>query len=149
MNLTVYYSHPIRGKQGDDAPQIVVDTNCAISLRIANTIRSLYPQLDVYVSAEHEEFVMASFSIYALTITQVLDIDCAILAKKDLVIVLDIDGDIYGGREVEINYAIDKRIPVFFLAAKEVNGKVEVSDHTLRRLGALIEVLEKEKTKGK
>jgi hypothetical protein len=72
-------------------------------------------------------------------------VDCAILKKKDLVVVLDIDGDITGGREVEINCAIDNRIPVFLLAATEVDGKVEVSGHTLKRLGDLIEVLEKEK----
>jgi len=144
MSLTVYFSHPIRGKCGDNAPQEYADNNCELSIKIANQVRSLFPNLGMYVPAEHEEFVLAAYKTGNLTVPQILDVDCGIMLKKDLVIVLDIDGDISGGRAVEIDCAIDNQLPFFFLGAtkNKDSGEVEVSSKTFKRLKSFIDNLE-------
>lgn len=122
-NMRYYLSHSIRGKYGKDATPVQMKENCDRIKEIAQTIRA---QLDVelYVPAEHENFVYIAFKDKYLTEHQVLEIDCKIIDGCDGVIVYSPEDDpVQGGRAVELEYARATNRPVYvFEYVTEVLG---------------------------
>ena len=114
--IAVYFSHIIRGKKGSTASQQDMDENCEKAKKVASWLRENIPDLELYVPAEHEDFVQLAYLEKYLTEKQILDIDCKILEKRDLLIVFEVDGWRGGGIGVEIVYAQDvAKIPIFYL----------------------------------
>jgi len=103
--VTAYFSHPIRGKKGKDATDEELEVNCRKAIKAALWIRENVPEVDLYVPAEHEDFVHISYKDKYLTEKQILEIDCKILEKKDFHIVYEVDGWLGGGIAVEIAHA--------------------------------------------
>ena len=104
--VTAYFSHSIRGKKAKDATREDMERNCNEAIRVATWIRDNIPELDLYVPAEHEDFVLIAYEDKYLTEAQILAVDCKILARKDFHIVHEVDGWLGGGIAVEINEAI-------------------------------------------
>lgn len=73
-----------------------------------------YPKCDLYVPAEHDEFVQIAFDKKYIDETQILDTDCEIIRRCNLVIA-------YGdplrsrGMKVEIDYATEHDVTVLFM----------------------------------
>lgn len=113
--VIAYFSHSIRGKKGAAATKEDMDANCMGAKRVASWLCEMVPDLELYVPAEHEDFVQIAYLEKILTEKQILDVDCKILEKRDLLIVLEIDGWRGGGIGVEIAHAKLHEIPIFFL----------------------------------
>jgi nucleoside 2-deoxyribosyltransferase len=98
--------------------------NCDRVIAVADRIRTLIPSIDLYVPAEHEDFVGIAYADKYLTRDQILEIDCKIIDKCDVVIIFCPVGDpIQGGRATEKEHAIATSKPVLeFDHAREAVG---------------------------
>ena len=119
--MRFYLSHSIRGKYGKGATQAQMKENCDKAIRIANEIRKTFPQIDVYVPSEHEDFVGIAYRDKYLTEKQILEIDCKIIdGCEGIIIYAPHDDPMQGGREVEYRHAALKGIPtVLFTEVSE------------------------------
>lgn len=108
-----YLSHSIRGRKGKAATNKDMEKNCQIAIEVAAEIREAIPGLDLYVPAEHDEFVALAYHKGYLTETQLLEIDCMILGKRDFLLIYAKDGYISRGMNVEYQFAISYNIPIF------------------------------------
>jgi hypothetical protein len=113
--MRCYFSHPIRGKKGKDATREDMDTNNQLAKSAANQIRSFFREIDFYVPAEHDEFVMEAYTQRSLTIEQILEADKTIVRKCDFLVAYMPEDYLSNGIIKEIIEACDNRIPVFFL----------------------------------
>jgi len=68
-------------------------------------VRKNVPEIDLYVPAEHEDFVHIAYSDKYLTEEQILAIDCKILEQRDFHMVYVENNWVGGGLGVEINHA--------------------------------------------
>ena len=85
---------------------------------IAKFIRKLVPAAELYVPAEHEDFVSIAFRDGYLFEHEVLEIDCKIIDTCDGVIVYcPPDDPIQGGRKVEYDHAVATICPVLIFEA--------------------------------
>lgn len=100
--LRAYLSHPIRGAKGAVATQEDMEANNRKAIEFAWQLRARFPGLDLYVPAEHDEFVMHAYMAGYLTEQEILDVDCTILRKCDLLIVYMPDGHVSSGMSREI-----------------------------------------------
>ena len=108
-----YLSHAIRGRAGNKCPAQQLKENLKRAIEIANQIREACPWLDLYVPAEHEDFVRKAFDKKYITEKQILDVDCDILDECDNIIIFIPEGDeLQGGRLVEHDHAIDNCMPL-------------------------------------
>ena len=111
--MRYYLSHSIQGKYGRDATPSQMKANCDRVLLVAAKIREALPSIELYVPAEHEDFVATAYRDKYLTIGQILEIDCKIIDTLDGVIVFTpLDDPIQGGRLVEYDHAIATNKPV-------------------------------------
>lgn len=123
-HVTAYFSHTIRGKKGKDATKADMERNCAAAIKAAEWIRENVPEIELYVPAEHEDFVYIAYTEKLLTEKQILDIDCKILEQRDFHIVLEVDGWLGGGIAIEIDAAKKHNMAIFYLC--ELNGMTAV-----------------------
>lgn len=117
---SAYLSHAIRGSKGASATDADMLRNCLVAKKAAKWIRESISYLDLYVPAEHEDFVHIAYREKYLTEKQILDIDCGIVDQKDFLIVLVENGWKGGGIAVEIKYAKDNNIPIFYIEKMDV-----------------------------
>ncbi len=112
QKIKAYLSHCI--SNGGVLTEEIMKENCQRAIDFANFLRVHFPLLDVYVPAEHEDFVHKTYAEKLLTIKQILQIDCVIVKTNDIVIALMHDGKISDGMAVEVNFAKTENIPVFY-----------------------------------
>lgn len=112
--MRYYLSHSIQGKHGESATPTQMKKNCDRVIVVANRIRELLPSVDLYVPAEHEDFVGITYVDKYLTRDQILEIDCKIIDKCDggVLVFAPLDDLIQGGRAVEREHAIATSKPV-------------------------------------
>lgn len=113
--MRAYFSHTIRGQKGKQATKEDMQRNCEKALAAAKKIREFMPKLDLYVPAEHEDFIQFAFDSKFLDETAILFIDCKILETRDIHIILVEDGWIGGGMGVEIEHSQKQHIPLYFI----------------------------------
>ena len=112
--MRCYFSHPIQGKKGKDATREDMDVNNQRAIEAAKQIRRVFPRIDLYVPAEHDEFVIEAYTQKSLTVEQILEADKAIVRKCDFLVAYMADDYLSNGMIKEIIEACDNRIPVFF-----------------------------------
>jgi hypothetical protein len=129
--IKVYLSHAIRGKSGPGCGIGEQNTNCDAARKMAIEIRAgLKHPIDLYVPAEHEEFVQIAYARKHINEEQILDTDCAIVKRCRCIVVLVPEGDeLQGGRLIEHNFAIDNMINlcVFSKAQEAIDFIDEIS----------------------
>lgn len=116
----IYMSHPIRGKKGNDATSKDVEEANNLAKNIGEQLKAYlidwekmdgFPKMELYVPADHDEFVFIAYSNGYITETEVLDVDCKIIDKCSLLIVY---GDyLSSGMQVEFEHATKKGIPIY------------------------------------
>jgi hypothetical protein len=111
--LKVYFSHRIRGKSGENATIEEINKNRQDAMEVCSKIRETFPQLDIYCPAEADEIVTLMYNNKTITEKDMLDADCEILGKRDLVIAYCKDGYKSRGMNVELGYAQRNGIPTF------------------------------------
>ena len=111
--IRFYLSHSIRGKYGKNATPTQMKENCDRVMGIADTIYEAILGVELYVPAEHEDFVCIALTDRYLTEQQVLEIDCKIIDMCDGVIVFSPPDDMMcGGRIIEYEHAKATNKPV-------------------------------------
>jgi len=122
--MRLYLSHPIRGKDGDEATNQQIEENCQFACDIAMMIKdALTAGTDIYVPGAHDEFVQIAYKKGFITEEQILDVDCTIIDKCNAIILYAPDDIIYGGCAIEKHHANCKEIPV--IVFKDVEEAVE------------------------
>lgn len=114
--MRFYLSHSIRGKYGNDATPTQMMEQCQRAIMIANIIRATFPLIELYVPAEHEDFVQRAYRCGYLTEQQILDVDCMIIDDCEGVLIFaPIDDPLQGGRQIEWEHAlaINKSVIIF------------------------------------
>ena len=118
--MKVYLSHSIRGKYGNDATALQMKANCDVIKVIGEQIREAIPRLDLYIPAEHEDFVGIAYQKHFITEKHILDVDCEIINGCDAVIVYIPEADeLQGGRMIEYKHAIRTKKPVYVFSEVE------------------------------
>ena len=115
--VSAYFSHSIRGKKGRDATKADMDRNCAEAKKVALWIRENVPEIELYVPAEHEDFVYIAYTDNYLTEDEILAIDCKILSGLDFHIVHEVEGWLGGGIGVEITAAHKYGKLIFYISS--------------------------------
>ena len=116
----IYMSHLIRGPKGEAATKKDIDYNIKTHINIGTQIKAYLidwekmsglPKCDLYIPAEHDEFVQIAYNKKYMNEEQILDVDCAIIDKCDLLIAY---GDFRQSRgmQVEINYAENNNMQI-------------------------------------
>ena len=122
--MKTYLSHAIRGKLSNKCPTAQIKENCKVAIEVATIIRARCSWLDLYVPAEHENFVQKAYNKKYMTERQILDIDCEIVSECDNLIIFVPKGDeLQGGRKVEHDFAINECMPICLFS-----GPVEAID---------------------
>ena len=107
--MRVYMSHSIRGKLGNNATPASLQENCLAAIEIGEEIRKACPWADIYIPAEHEDFVQKAYDKKYMTEEQILEIDCDIIAECDMLVIYVPAGDkLQGGRLVEHDFGINE-----------------------------------------
>lgn len=111
----VYLSHAIRGQKGSKATDKEIEENCKGAIRVVNLLRNQNPDYEFYCPAEVDEFPNTAFKRGLLTVQEILDIDCSIIAKRDVLYVYAPNGRISKGMQQEIDAAIALNIKIKFI----------------------------------
>lgn len=116
--MRYYVSHSIRGAKKDKATPTDTQKNCDRILAVVWAIRNTMSSVELYVPAEHEDFVGIAFHDKYLNEQQILEIDCKIIDRCDGVIIYcPPDDPICGGRTIEYEHAMATRKPVLIFQA--------------------------------
>ena len=111
--IRAYLSHPIQGRAGKAATPEMMETNNRIAIAWTKRLDIYFgSNLELYVPGEHDEFVLIAYLDEQLTIEQILDIDCKILAKRDVLLVANWENHLSGGMKREIDKAKELGIPI-------------------------------------
>lgn len=111
--MRFYLSHSIRGKYGKNATPAQMMERCQRAIMVANIIRATFPSIELYVPAEHEDFVQRAYRCGYLTEQQILNIDCMIIDDcEGTLIFAPPDDPMCGGRIVEWEHTIATSKPV-------------------------------------
>jgi hypothetical protein len=113
VEVSAYFSHSIRGAKGANATLQDMEFNCQVAEVAAEMLRANWPSLNVYVPAEHEDFVQRSFDHGYTPEKEILGIDCEILSQRDILIAFAYRKVISNGMQTEITHAEKIGKPVF------------------------------------
>ena len=100
--------------------------NCKEAIKMGNWIRQVVPKVDLYIPAEHEDFVYTAWKLGYLNEDQILDVDCRIISKKQALIVFSKNGWKGGGIGVEMKHARKIGIPIFCVEDMSEKTKVRL-----------------------
>jgi hypothetical protein len=112
--MRAYLSHPIRGIKGAAATEADMVANNKRAMEFADSIRRSLPDLDLYVPAEHDEFVIIANQLGYISEHEILQVDCNIVRRCDVVLVYDWDALLSKGMLTEIHSAREHGIPVVY-----------------------------------
>ena len=110
--LRIYLSHSIRGIRGNDTTPEEIAHNCRKACDFARLLRAAVPDVEVYCPAEMDEFPDIAFRKGLFSIDDLLEVDCGIISRRDVVLAFCSDSYISSGMAVEIKYAQLHNIPV-------------------------------------
>ncbi len=132
--IKAYMGHPIRGPLKDKATHADMKASNEKAMVLAKGVRTYmgvnYPDadLELYVPAEHEDFVNRAFRNDMLTVQQILHIDCQIIEEefKDLLLVFAPFGPPVEGCSIELVHATKHGIPsIVFKDLEDFKDKME------------------------
>ena len=128
VEVSTYFSHSIRGAKGPLATTEDMRYNCQVAELAAGMLRANWPSMNVYVPAEHEDYVQRAFDRGSHNETEILEIDKEILADRDVLIAFAYRGVISNGMKIEIKHADSLHIPVF------IYEQVDETQHLIKRI---------------
>lgn len=130
--IKAYLSHPIMGIKKEQSTETEIAFAVIKAKRIANILRVVFPKLDIYCPAEHEEFVHKTYLTKKLSIEDILEIDCQILKECDLLLVYNYERMFSKGMKVEYKFAYENNIPS--LVFGKITSAIEVIKIYLKKV---------------
>ena len=124
----IYLSHMIRGPKGLDATDKEIQDNIDKHITIGTEIKAYLidwekmdglPRTELYIPAEHDEFVQLAYNKKYINEEEILDIDCDIINKCSLMITFG-DPTYSRGMQIELQHAIDNEIPVYHMPSMSI-----------------------------
>jgi len=123
IEVTGYFSAPIRGKRGSNARRGEIRKNIAAGRKMASKIRKIFGTLlNLYVPHDQDDLIQILWYAGKLTAKDILEGDCKIVSKKDLFIVWSPEGWLSGGCAQELKTAEECGIPI--IRFEELNDEV-------------------------
>ena len=135
----IYMSHSIAGAKGKAATDKDIWENVYKYRKIGEEIKAYlidwekmdgFPKSYLYVPAEHEEFIFNARKMKYINVKKILKVDCAIVSTCGLLIACG-DYTQSRGMQVEIQYAGDKGIPIFYMPIFSA-GNIASLKHSIR-----------------
>lgn len=135
----IYMSHSIRGPSGIDATKEEIGVNLKKYISIGTEIQAYlidwekmdgFPKMDLYVPAEHDEFVQIAYDKEYINEEHILDVDCTIINDCSLLIACG-DYTQSRGMTVEIQHAEDKGIPIYYMPAHS-EATIKLLKHSIK-----------------
>ena len=134
-------SHHIRGPNGINATELEITKNIELYKYIGGQIRAYFiewyqqdafPKIELYVPADHDEFVQVAFNKNYIDEVQILDVDCTIIDSCSLVIAYG-SIELSRGMKVEVEHAVGVQVPVYFMPSLSEGsiGSLKFTIHTL------------------
>lgn len=120
-----YFSHPIRGKGGESATDEEIRNNCEAASRMANAVRAFFPEIDLYVPADHDEVYQFLREESRLPVDDMLWADCKIVRDRDFLMAYMPEHHVSDGMRTELNYAVAHGIPTFMFSDFDVSVRME------------------------
>jgi len=118
--IRIYLSHPIRGYKRTNATDEYMIKNNQAAIHLGEELKAYFfdwytqdgmPQIELYIPGEHDEFVLLAYQKGFLSETEILDVDCAIIDRCD--ILLAWKNPIHSnGMQREMKHAYNLGIPV-------------------------------------
>lgn len=121
--MRIYISHSIRGTKGVEATIEDMSINNQKAIEFGKKCKAAYPEIDFYVPADHDEFVMKAYLKGYLTEKQILDVDCAIIDSCAGILFYDHEKHFSTGMKVELEHAQKNNIPVATICEWDGNTK--------------------------
>jgi hypothetical protein len=91
-----------------------MNANNRRAAEFAQAVRKEFPGLDLYVPAEHDEFVLCAYELGYLDEAMILAVDRQLAADRDILIAYAPDQHISNGMNQEIEEAQLRSIPWVF-----------------------------------
>ena len=110
--IRAYVSHAIRGKHGKDATIEQMEANNQKAIEFGVALRKEFSNVEFYIPADHDEFVLEAYKKGYVGEKEVLDVDCIIISKCNFLIVYSPDDYISRGMQIEVDYATLHNIPI-------------------------------------
>lgn len=109
--IKAYLSHMIRGPEGNNASDETMRKNNLDAQAIGNLISSCF-QGDLYIPADMDDYLLDRGRKPLDYVDLLLNLDCRLVIKSDILLVYSPDGCISGGMQLEIDTAKEHGIPV-------------------------------------
>lgn len=103
--LSIYVSHSIRGIKGADATHEDMLANNLKAIAFGKELRLAFPDIDFYVPADHDEFVIVAYENNYIDENGILNIDCKIIDNRDIVLAWIPDQYMSNGMQTEAVHA--------------------------------------------
>ena len=108
MRKKCYLSHPIQGVHRNVSEverNKNMQYNNTVALAAGAAIRICCPHIDLYVPAEHEDFIVLAWKLGYLYEGPILDVDCGLIAQCDAVLFLNHQRTYSHGMRIEAEKA--------------------------------------------
>lgn len=106
IEVTGYFSAPIRGEKGNYATRAEIRKNIKAGKEMAAKVKACFGSLlNLYVPHDQDDLIQILWFDGKVTATDILDGDCKIVAKRDILIVWTPKGVMGGGMKREIEEA--------------------------------------------
>jgi len=113
IKVTAYFSASIRGKKGSKATKRDIRRNIEAGKKAAAQIRSFFgSMLEIYCPHDQDELIQILWHNRKVTIWDILDGDCEIVSKKQILLVWAPKGFISNGMAEEVKTAEVLNIPI-------------------------------------
>ena len=109
--IKVYLSHHIRGPEGENSTPASREANKQAARFMAMLLRKMYPELDIYVPAEHDQVVEYLYTKGYVNARQIIEADCVIISDCKFVIVYNQYSKVSEGMHIEIDHCMYSQIP--------------------------------------
>ena len=130
--IRVYISHPIMGSKKEKATKEDMVENNNKAIIFGSLLQCKFPNVDFYIPAVGDEFVMMAYETGLLTIEQILEIDCKLLSKRNILLNYIPDQYISDGMLKENMCAQECGIPI--LMAKDIDAAEKVLNRALESI---------------
>jgi len=135
LKVRAYLSAPIRGEKGSNASQRDIDRNIVLGKKLGAHLRRYFGELlDLYVPHDQDDLIQIFWRDGKLTAWDIVEGDCKIVEKRDLLLVWTPSGFISSGMKREIKTAEKSNIPI--IEFEEFNN--EVARKILREISKII-----------
>ena len=130
-NFSIYVSHSIRGIKGKDATHEDMVANNKKAIVFGEELRQVFPDIDFYVPADNDEFVIVAYEKGYLDEQEILAVDCAIIDVRDMVLAWIPDQYVSNGMQTEAIHAVTAGKPL--ATVRDIHDAQLVIDAVLER----------------